>query len=185
MTAATLKDAEARMNKSVAATRDEFSRLRTGRASPVLVERLMVNYYDNPTPLPQVAGIAVADARTLTIQPWEKHMVPVIEKAILESDLGLTPMSAGDVIRLRFPLMTEERRGELGKLVRQGGEQGRVAVRNIRRDALQHLREAHKSKTLSEDELKQAEGDLQTLTDKYIKQIDESVAQKEREVMEV
>ena len=185
MTDTIQKDAETRMKKSVAATRDEFSRLRTGRASPVLVERLMVDYYGNPTPLPQVASIAVADARTLTIQPWEKHMLPVVEKAILESDLGLTPMSAGEVIRLRFPLMTEERRGELGKLVRQGGEQGKIAVRNIRRDALQQLREAHKAKTLSQDELKQAETALQTLTDRYIAQMDEAVTHKEREVMEV
>ena len=128
-----LRDAEARMSKSIEATRGDLAKLRTGRASPALIEHLSVDYYGSPTPLNQVAGISVQDARTLSVQPWEKSMIPVVEKVILESDLGLNPVTAGDIIRIPLPALTEERRREMTKMVRAEGENCKVAVRNIRR----------------------------------------------------
>ena len=179
------KDAEARMKKTVESTRDEMNRIRTGRASTALLDHLTVDYYGAQTPISQVATIAVADARTLNIQPWEKKMLAVIEKAILESDLGLNPVTAGATIRIPLPPMTEDRRRELGKLVKREGENGKVAVRNIRRDAIHTVRELLKEKEVSQDQEKRAESALQNLTDKYIAVIDEIVSDKEKEVVEM
>lgn len=185
MTEAIRKDAKSRMAKSLDALRGELAKLRTGRASPALLAHLRVDYYGTPTPIDQVATVAVADPRTLSLTPWEKKMVPVLEKAILESDLGLNPVTSGEVIRIPLPALTEERRREMTKLVRSEGEQAKVAVRNIRRDAIHRLRDCLKSKELSEDEEKRAQDEVQKLTDDMIAEIDKVVAAKENEVMEV
>lgn len=179
------KDAETRMKKTVESTRDDMARIRTGRATTALLDHLTVDYYGTATPINQVASVSVTDARTLTVQPWEKQMLAVIEKAILESDLGLNPVSAGETMRIPLPPMTEERRIELGKIVRQEGENGKIAIRNIRRDAISTVRELLKEKEITKDEEKQSEANLQTLTDKFVGVIDEIVAEKEKEVMEV
>ena len=178
-------DAETRMKKTVDATRDEMKRMRTGRASTALLDHLMVDYYGTQTPISQVATVSVADARTLTIQPWEKKMLAAIEKAVLESDLGLNPVTAGLTMRIPLPPMTEERRHELGRLVKREGENGKVAIRNIRRDAIHLVRELLKEKEISQDQEKQAEGALQALTDQYVSVIDEIVSEKEKEVVEM
>jgi len=177
------KDAETRMNKSVEALRHDLQRLRTGRASTALIEHLRVSYYGNDVPISQVANVAVADARSLTIQPWEKTMVGPIEKAILASDLGLNPNTAGTLIRINLPALTEERRKELGKHVHHEGEAAKVAVRNVRRDAMHHVKELLKEKQITEDEERHAETDVQKLTDKYVKAVDEVVKAKEQEMM--
>lgn len=179
-----LKDAETRMKKSVGAIREEMAKIRTGRASTALLDHLRVQYYGNPTPLNQVATVGVSDSRTLSVTPWEKSMVPLIEKSIMESDLGLNPVTAGEVIRIPLPALTEERRVEMTRLVRAEGENGKVAVRNIRRDANHHLKEMLKSKEIAEDEEKKALDDTQKLTDQYTEQIDKVVAEKELEIME-
>ena len=179
-----IKNAETRMVKSVAAIREEMAKIRTGRASTALLDHLRVEYYGNPTPLNQVATVGVSDARTLSVTPWEKSMVPLIEKSIMESDLGLNPMTAGEVIRIPLPALTEERRVEMTKLVRAEGENGKVAVRNIRRDANHHLKEMLKNKEIAEDEEKKALEDSQKLTDQYTEQIDRVVAEKEQEIMD-
>jgi ribosome recycling factor len=181
----TKKDAEARMKKSLESLRTELSRLRTGRASPALVEHLKVAYYGNPAPLTQVANVGVADARTLTITPWDKSLVPAIEKAILEAGLGLNPVTAGLVIRIPLPPLTEERRREMTKLVRGEGENGKVAVRNVRRDANQHLKNLLKDKQIAEDEEKRSQEEIQKLTDRYIADVEKLVLAKEKEIMEV
>ena len=180
-----VKDAKTRMQKSVDAVRDELSKLRTGRASTALLDHLKVDYYGNPTTISQVATVSVADARTLAVNPWEKNMVPVVEKAILESDLGLNPVSAGDVIRIPLPPLTEERRKEMTKLVRAEGEAGKVALRNIRRDANNHLKELLKTKELAEDEEKRALDEIQKMTDEYSGKVDQVIHDKEQEIMEV
>lgn len=180
-----VKDAKTRMQKSVDAVRDELTRLRTGRASTALLDHLKVDYYGNPTPINQVATVSVADARTLAVNPWEKTMVPVVEKAILESDLGLNPVSAGDIIRIPLPPLTEERRKEMTKLVRAEGEAGKVALRNIRRDANNHLKELLKTKELAEDEEKRALEEIQKMTDEYSGKVDQVIHDKEQEIMEV
>ena len=179
------KDAEVRMKKTVEATRDDMVRIRTGRASTALLDHLTVDYYGSPTPINQVASVSVSDARTIAVQPWEKQMMPLIEKAILESDLGLNPMTAGETMRIPLPPMTEERRVELTKVVRNEGENGKIAIRNIRRDAIQTIRDLLKEKEITQDEEKQSEGALQVLTDKYVSMIDQVVSEKEKEVMEV
>ena len=179
------KDAEVRMKKTVESTRNDMARILTGRASTALLDHLSVDYYGSQTPINQVATVSVSDARTLTIQPWEKTMLSVIEKAILESDLGLNPVTAGETMRIPLPPMTEERRIELIKVVKQEGENGKVAIRNIRRDAIQTVRELLKEKEITEDEEKSAEGTIQALTDKYVAMVDDVVAEKEKEVMEV
>ena len=177
------QDAQQRMAKSVDALRHELQRLRTGRASTALVEHLKVNYYGSDVPISQVANIAVADARSLTITPWEKNMVQAVEKAILASDLGLTPTTAGTVIRLNMPPLTEERRKELAKHVSHEGETAKVAIRNIRRDAMHHVKEMLKDKKITEDEERAAETDVQKLTDKFVKDVDIVVKGKEDELM--
>ena len=179
------KDAQTRMAKSIDALRHTLTKVRTGRASPALVEHLKVNYYGSDVPLSQVASVAVADARSLAITPWEKNMVAAVEKAIYASDLGLTPNTAGTVIRINLPPLTEERRKELGKVVHGEGEDTKVAIRNIRRDANQHVKELLKEKKITEDEERRAEEEIQKLTDKAIKDVDEVVKAKEQELMAV
>jgi ribosome recycling factor len=179
------KDAQARMTKSVEALRHDLTKVRTGRASTALVDHLKVSYYGSDMPLTQVASIAVTDARTLTITPWEKQMVSPVEKAILASDLGLTPNTAGTVIRINLPVLTEERRRELSKHVHSEGEDSKVAIRNIRRDANHQIKELLKDKQITEDELARSEGDIQKLTDKAIKDVDDIVRAKEQELMAV
>jgi len=180
-----LKDAEIRMKKSVEAIREDMAKIRTGRASTALLDHLKVDYYGNPTPMNQVATVSVSDARTLAVTPWDKSIIPLVEKSIMESDLGLNPVTAGEVIRIPLPPLTEERRVEMTKLVRGEGENGKVAIRNIRRDANHHLKELLKNKEVAEDEEKKALEDIQRLTDQYVEQIDSVVADKEAEIMEV
>lgn len=177
------QDAQARMGKSVEALRHELSRLRTGRASTALVEGIKVNYYGSEVPINQVAGVAVADARSLAITPYEKQMVSAIEKAILGSDLGITPTTAGTVIRLNLPPLTEERRKELAKHVSHEGENAKVAVRNIRRDAMQHVKDLLRDKKITEDEERRAEDEVQKLTDRFIKDVESVVKAKEEELL--
>lgn len=180
-----LKDAKQRMGKSAEALEHELSRLRTGRAHPSLLEHVKVDYYGAETPLNQVANINTEDARTLTVTPWEQGMVGAVEKAIINSDLGLNPNSAGTVIRVPVPPMTEERRRDMVKVVKGEAENARVAVRNIRRDANSDLKELEKEKEISKDELHKAEEQVQKLTDAAIADIDQILQKKEAELMEV
>ena len=180
-----LKDAEQRMLKSIESMRGEMAKIRTGRASPTLINHLNVDYYGTATPIAQVANISVQDARTLAVQPWEKAMVPVVERAILEANLGLNPMTAGDLIRIPLPPLTEERRKEMVKIAANEGENGKVAVRNIRREANSDFKSLLKDKEISEDDDKQAHDNVQKLTDKYVAQIDEVVKEKEAEILTV
>ncbi len=174
-----------KMTRTVENTREGFTKIRTGRASTGLLDHIHVDYYGAMTPLSQVAQLGVADARTLTVQPWEKKMVPVIEKAIRESDLGLNPATNGDVIRLPLPPLTEERRRELTKVVRSLGEDAKVAVRNLRREANTSIEHLCKEKEISEDEERRAKDEVQKVTDKYIAEIDKVVAEKDKEIMTV
>jgi ribosome recycling factor len=186
MTIANIKqDATTRMTKSVDALKHELAHIRTGRATTALLDNIRVNYYGSDMPLSQVATVAVQDARSLTITPWEKTMVGPVEKAILGSDLGLTPTTAGTVIRINLPPLTEQRRKELSKHVHHEGENAKVAVRNVRRDAMQHVKELLKEKKITEDEERRAEEDIQKLTDKAIKDVDVVVKAKEDELMAV
>jgi ribosome recycling factor len=178
-------DAQTRMGKSVESLKHELQRLRTGRASTALVEGIKVPYYGAEMPLTQVAGVAVTDGRSLTITPWEKDMVAAVEKAILASDIGITPTTAGMVIRLNMPALTEERRKELAKHVSAEGENAKIAIRNIRRDALQQIKDLEKSKEISEDDEHRAEDEIQRLTDRFVKEVDEVVQSKEEELMAV
>ena len=180
-----LKDAKTRMGKSVDALESEMSRLRTGRAHPSLLEHVRVDYYGSETPLSQVANINTEDARTLTVTPWEQSMVQAVEKAIINSDLGLNPNTAGTMIRVPVPPMTEERRKDMVKVVRAEAENARVSVRNIRRDANSDLKELEKEKEISKDELRKSEEDVQKLTDAAIKNVDEVLQKKEDDLMEV
>lgn len=178
-------DAQNRMKKSVEAFRQELTKLRTGRASTAIVDHLRIDYHGSEMPLNQVASVSVSDARSLTISPWEKQMVSAIEKAIINSDLGLNPTTAGMTIRINLPPLTEERRKELSKHVHSGGEDAKVAIRNIRRDANSSVKDLLKEKTVTEDEVRRAEDDIQKLTDGAIKDIDEVVRAKEQELMAV
>ncbi|MGY1410194.1 MULTISPECIES: ribosome recycling factor [unclassified Luteimonas] len=179
------KDAQTRMAKCVDALRQTLVKVRTGRASTGLVDSIRVSAYGGDVPLSQVAAVSVSDSRSLMIQPWDKGMVGVIEKAILSSDLGLTPNTAGTTIRLNLPSLTEERRRELTKVVHGEGEDAKVAIRNVRRDAIQQAKELLKDKSLSEDDLRRGEDEIQKLTDKAIKDVDEVVKAKETELMSV
>jgi ribosome recycling factor len=179
------KDAATRMGKCVETFQSDLKKLRTGRAHPSLIENLKVDYYGTDTPLKQVANISVEDARTLVVSPWEKNMVQAIEKAIHKSELGLNPVSAGTVIRLPLPPLTEERRRDITKVVRADAENARVAVRNVRRDVIADVKEALKEKLISQDEEKKAESDIQKLTDKYVGDIDAHMAAKEKEILQV
>ena len=180
-----LKDAEMRMGKSVETLRHELVKLRTGRAHTSLLDHLTVDYYGSQVPINQVAGVAVEDSRTLSVTPWEKPMVQVVEKAIMNSDLGLMPTTAGTVIRIPLPALTEERRKELIKVVGHEAENAKVAVRNIRRDANHKMKELQKNKELSEDDEHRAEDEIQKLTDKYVAEVDAVATAKETELLEV
>jgi len=179
------KDARERMAKCVQTFQADLKKLRTGRAHPSLIEHLKVDYYGSDVPLQQVASIAVEEGRTLVVSPWEKAVVQAIEKAIYKSDLGLTPMTAGTVIRIPMPPLTEERRREITKVLRQDAEGARVAVRNVRRDVMSDIKEALKEKLISQDDERRAETDVQKLTDKYIAEVEQVLAAKEKEVMQV
>jgi ribosome recycling factor len=179
------KDAEKRMQRSIEALNHELSRMRTGRASAGLLDHVQVDYYGSSTPIKQVANVVVEDARTLSITPWEKQMIPVIEKAIMTAELGLNPVTAGSVIRVPMPPLTEERRREFVRLVKQEGENARVAVRNIRRDANSDIKQLLKEKEITEDEERRAQEAIQKLTDKYIEEIDAILEKKEKDIMEV
>lgn len=180
-----MKDANERMDKSVESLRGELKKLRTGRAHTSLLDHITVEYYGSEVPLSQVANIGVEDSRTLTITPWERQMVGVVEKAILTSDLGLNPNTAGTVIRVPLPPLTEERRRDMAKVVRHEGENAKVAIRNIRRDALHTVKELLKEKEITEDDDRRAHDDVQALTDKHIALVDQVVAEKEQELLEV
>ena len=179
------KDAQARMGKSIESLRHNLVKVRTGRANAGLVDSIKVNYYGSEMPLSQVASVAVTDARSITITPWEKQMVGPVEKAILGSDLGLTPTTAGTVIRLNIPALTEERRKDLAKVVHSEGEDAKVAIRNIRRDANTQVKGLLKEKQITEDEASGAEADIQKITDGAIKDVDEVIKGKEVELMSV
>lgn len=179
------QDASMRMAKSVESLADNLAKVRTGRAHPSLLDHLMVNYYGSEVPLRQVANVGVEDSRTLTVQPWEQGMVKAIEKAIMESDLGLNPNSAGVVIRVPLPALTEERRRDMTKIVRHEAEQGRVAVRNVRRDANNDLKSLVKEKLISEDDERRGQEIIQKLTDQHVKAIDELLEKKEVDLMSI
>lgn len=178
------KDAGERMQKSVAALSQTLVKLRTGRAHPSLLEQISVSYYGTDTPLNQVANVSVTDARTLSVTPWEQPMIPEIEKAIQNSELGLNPVTAGKVIRVPLPDLTEERRKDLAKMVKAEAEQGRVAIRNIRRDVISDMKALQKEKEISEDDLHRAEQDIQQITDKFITEIDKVSEDKQKEIMD-
>lgn len=176
---------EAKMEQSIGAFKNNLSKVRTGRANPALLDNVHVDYYGSMVPLSQVANLSLIDSRTVGIQPWEKNMGAKIEKAIRESDLGLNPSSMGDLIRVPMPVMTEERRRELTKVVRSEGEGAKVAVRSLRRDANETVKKLEKEKLVSEDEQKRSEADIQKLTDRYIVEVDRLVAAKEQDIMAV
>ena len=179
------KDATQRMQKCVSAFRDQLKKLRTGRAHTSLIEHIKVDYYGSEMPLNQVANLATEDARTITITPWEKSMVSVIEKAILKSDLGLTPNTAGQLIRISMPALTEERRRDITKVVRSEAEAARVSVRNVRREVMSELKDMLKEKLIAQDDDRRAQEDIQKLTDKHVAEIDHAMADKEKELMQV
>jgi len=172
------------MSKSVAALKQELTKLRTGRAHTSLLDHITVDYYGSVVPLNQVSNVGVEDSRTLVVTPWEKNMVAVIEKAILTSDLGLNPVSAGTVIRVPLPALTEERRKDMTRVVRHEAEGGRIAIRNIRRDALSDVKDLLKEKMIGEDDEHRAQDEIQTITDKYVAEVDHVLAEKEKELME-
>ncbi|WP_294767298.1 ribosome recycling factor [uncultured Rhodoferax sp.] len=179
------KNLENKMDQSIAALKNNLTKIRTGRANPALLDTVQVDYYGSLVPLSQVANLSLIDARTISVQPWEKNMAPKIEKAIRDSDLGLNPSSIGELIRVPMPAMTEERRRELTKVVRSEGEGAKVAVRNLRRDANEAVKKLVKDKLASEDDQKRCEADVQKLTDKHIAEVDKLVAGKEQDIMAV
>jgi len=185
MTSAIIKDTDEHMKKSVAALEHEFATVRTGRASGAILEKISIDYYGTPTPLLQIAGVSSPEPQLLVISPYDKSAMSAIEKAILASDLGITPSNDGQVIRLPFPPLTEERRRDLVKLTKHYAEEARVAVRNIRRDSNERLKRAEKDAEISEDDLRRAEAEIQKLTDAHVKEIDELLKRKEAEIMEV
>lgn len=174
-----------RMAKSIESLRHELAKIRTGRAHPSLLDHVTVSYYGNDVPLSQTANITIEDARTLAVTPWERNMVQAIEKAIMSSDLGLNPNTAGTVIRVPMPPLTEERRRDLGKIVRHEGENTRVAIRNIRRDANTELKNALKDKLVSEDEERRSQDQIQKLTDQYVKEVESLLEEKEKDLMAI
>jgi len=184
-TADVKKNTEQRMLKSIDTLKVDLAKVRTGRAHPVILDHVQVDYYGNPTQINQVANITLMDARTISVQPWEKKMLSAIEKAIRDSDLGLNPSSQGDIIRVPTPPLTEERRKDMVKLVKGEGEDAKIAVRNIRRDANEVLKKLLKDKSCSEDEERRAQDDVQKLTDRFVAEVDRLVAEKEKEVLTV
>ena len=179
------KEFTRKMEKTLEVLQDDFGAIRAGRANAKVLDRITVEYYGAESPIAQVGSISSPDARTLVIQPWDGSLLKKIEKAIQQSDLGINPQNDGRVIRLAFPMLTEERRKELAKQVRNYGENGKVAIRNIRRDGMDYIKKLKKDSAITEDEQKKAEKDLQDLTDKYIKKVDEACATKEKELMEL
>ncbi|SMC65455.1 ribosome recycling factor [Sporomusa malonica] len=176
---------EDKMRKALEVLKKEYGSLRAGRATPSLLEKVLVDYYGTPTPVNQVANVSVPEPRMIVIQPWEKTMINAIDKAIQKSDLGLMPNSDGIVIRLSIPQLTQERRSEIVKVIHKKAEESRVAIRNLRRDANDDIKKVEKDKLISEDEAKKAQDDIQKLTDKYVKEVDQVMATKEKEIMEV
>ncbi len=185
MIAEVLQDAEERMQKAVDALQRELKTLRAGRATPALLDKVVVDYYGAPTPLNQMANISAPEARLLVVQPWDKNVVKDVEKALLKSDLGLTPNSDGAIIRLAIPELTQDRRRELVKVVKKKAEEARVSIRNIRREANDDLKELEKEKEISEDEFHRSQDEVQKLTDNYVKKVDGVLQSKEEEIMEV
>ena len=181
----TIKDANSRMNKSLEALRSELSKIRSGKATTALLDGIKVEYYDSMSPINQVANVTVLDAHTLSITPWDKSVVPAVEKAILEANIGFNPVSDGTNLKIPVPPLNDERRKEFVKLVKKFGEDYKIAVRNIRRDANEHLKREEKDKKISEDQLKDAESKIQKLTDEHVHNIDEILKHKEKEIMEV
>jgi ribosome recycling factor len=179
------KNTEQKMQKSIETLKGNLAKVRTGRAHPGMLDHIQVDYYGTPTQITQVANVTLLDARTLGVQPWEKKMLAVVEKAIRESDLGLNPATQGDVIRVPTPPLTEERRKEMVKLVKSEAEDGKIAVRNIRRDSNEALKKLLKDKTISEDDERRAQDDVQKLTDKFVAEVDKLVAEKEKEILTV
>jgi ribosome recycling factor len=179
------KNADQKMKKSLEALKNDLAKVRTGRAHTGILDHVTVDYYGTPTALPQVANVTLLDARTIAVTPWEKKMAPAIEKAIRDSDLGLNPASMGDTVRVPMPALTEERRKDLIKVVHKEGENARVAVRNVRRDAIHHLKDLIKQKKVAEDEERRAEEDVQKLTDRYIAEIDKALQAKEADLMAI
>ncbi|GFK94771.1 Ribosome-recycling factor [Fundidesulfovibrio magnetotacticus] len=180
-----LGDAKSRMEKAVASLEKEFSHLRTGRASVALLDGLKVDYYGTPTPIDQIASLSTPDSRTITIQPWDRAAFGLVEKAIQKSDLGLTPINDGKIIRIGLPPLTEDRRKDLVKVAKKYTEEAKVAVRNIRRDANDGLKKLQKDKAISEDDLRKGEADIQKTTDSYVAKLEQSLAKKEKEIMEI
>lgn len=179
------KNTETKMQKSLEALKNDLAKIRTGRAHTGILDHVQVDYYGSPVPIAQVANVTLIDSRTIGVQPWEKNMVAKVEKAIRDSDLGLNPATQGEMIRVPMPMLTEERRKEMAKLVKQEGEGAKVAVRNLRRDANNHLKEALKKKEIAEDEERRTQDEIQKLTDKYVAEIDKMLAQKEAELMQI
>ncbi len=180
-----MKNAEARMDKAIAALEHDLSTIRAGRANPAILDKVTVEYYGVPTPVQQVGTVAVPEARTITIQPWDMSILGEIERAILKSDIGITPNNDGKQIRLNFPPLTEERRKELVKSISKRGEESKVAIRNIRRDAIEAFKKQKKDGEITEDDLKELESKIQKLTDKYVASIDSVISAKEKEILEV
>lgn len=180
-----IKDARQRMDKTIEAFRVEISKVRTGKATTALLDGVKVDYYGTMSPLNQVGSVSVLDVHTISVTPWDKSIVPLIERAILASDLGLNPISDGTNLKIPIPPLTEERRKDLVKLIKKFGEESRIALRNVRRDANDHLKKMEKEKKLTEDELKEAEKETQKLTDEHIAKIDEMIKHKEKDIMEV
>ena len=178
-------DVKDRMSKAIAARKKEFASIRAGRANTSILDRITVDYYGVPTPIPQMATVSAPEARLLVIQPWDKNMMAEIEKSIMKSDLGITPNNDGSIIRLAFPQLTQERRNELVKLIKKKGEEGRVAIRNIRRDGNDMVKDLEKDNEISEDESRRAQDEIQKITDNFIREIDQVIANKEEEVLEV
>lgn len=179
------KNTEQKMLKSLESLKSDLGKVRTGRAHTGILDHVQVEYYGSPVPLSQVANVSLIDARTISVQPWEKTMLAKVEKAIRDADLGLNPSTMGELVRVPMPALTEERRKELIKLVRSEAENSRVAVRNLRRDANNQLKEAVKSKEISEDEERRAQDDIQKLTDRHIAEVDKILAQKEQDLMQI
>lgn len=185
MTSENYKASEQKMKKTISVLKEELAGLRAGRANPAILDKITVDYYGAPTPINQLGNITVPEARIILIQPWEAKMLKEVEKAIQKSDIGINPNNDGKVIRLIFPALTEERRKELTKMVKKHGEEAKVAIRSIRRDAIEQFKAQKKNSEITEDDLKDAEKDIQTLTDKYIVEIDKIVEEKDKEIMEV
>lgn len=180
-----LADAKDRMNKALASLEKEFSHLRTGRASTALLDGIKVDYYGTPTPIDQIASVSTPDSRTITIQPWDRGAFGLVEKAIMKSDLGLTPVNDGKVIRIGLPPLTEDRRKELVKVAKKYAEEAKVACRNVRRDSNDTLKKKQKDKSLSEDDARKGEAEVQKLTDSFVAKVDQSLTKKEKEIMEI